>query len=945
MTPDRWREIERLYHAARARPEEQRAAFLADACAADDALRTEVESLLASAPAAVGFMSMPAVDAGMLNSEPSFIGQRIGPYAIQERIGAGGMGEVYRAHDSNLGRDVAIKVLPSFLSTDPERCARFDREARLLASLNHPNIGAIYGVEDAGGSRALVMEFVGGEDLAQRIARGPIPVAEALPMASQIAGALDAAHEQGIIHRDLKPANIKVREDGSVKVLDFGLAKALDPTKSAPTNIASSATPTVHNTKTGIILGTLAYMSPEQANGAALDRRTDIFAFGAVLYEMLTGQRAFQGDAAGDIVAAVIRAQPDWTRLPADTPTGIRRLLRRCLQKDRHRRLQTAGDARIEIDEALSEPDGAQPVLVPASRRRERWWFVAALVMLAVAVTLGIPYVRTPAAVPVMRVDITASTTDAPTSFAISPDGRSLAFVAYDEGLARLWLRPLDATTAHPLAGTEGATYPFWSPDNKALGFFADGKLKRIDISGGPPQTLATAPGGRGGTWNEEGQIVFAPTGSGSLSTVRARGGNTSALTHVDPPHQVAHRFPQFLPDGRTFLFFVAGSPDTQGIYLGSLDASRIQRLTAADVAGAYLPPGWLLFLRQDTLVAQRINTTRGELTGNPITVADPVGFETVASSGAFSVSRDGIVAYRPSGAGPRQLTWFDRKGTPLGTFGPPDDKELTAPSLSPDGRRVAAHRTVQNNIDIWIYDAARMTRFTFDAGRDTWPVWSPDGNRVAFDSNRTGHRYFYQKRSDLAGAEVLVLESPEDKVLNDWSPDGRFLLFTKPNNVKTGADIWYVPLSDDHKPVSFVETAFLERAAQFSPRDGRWVAYHSNESGPYEVYVRSFPGPGGQQQVSTSGGIQARWSSDGRELYYIAPNGALMAVPMTMKGTALEPGTPVPLFQTRIWGGGTNATQGQQYDVAPDGRFLINAVAKDAAAAPITLLLNWKPK
>ena len=371
-TPDRWRTIERLYHEACARPEEQRAAFLADACASDVALRTEVESLLASAPAAAGFMSLPAVDAGMLNSEPSFTGRRIGPYTIQARIGAGGMGEVYRAHDSNLGRDVAIKILPSLFSTDPERCARFDREARLLASLNHPNIGAIYGVEEAGGSPALVMEFVGGEDLAQRIARGPIPVAEALPMASQIAGALDAAHEQGIIHRDLKPANIKVREDGSVKVLDFGLAKALDPTKSAPTNIASSATPTVHNTKTGIILGTLAYMSPEQANGAALDRRTDIFAFGAVLYEMLTGQRAFQGDAAGDIVAAVIRAQPDWTRLPADTPPGIRRLLRRCLQKDRHRRLQTAGDARIEIDEAHSEPDEAQPVLVPASRRRER---------------------------------------------------------------------------------------------------------------------------------------------------------------------------------------------------------------------------------------------------------------------------------------------------------------------------------------------------------------------------------------------------------------------------------------------------------------------------------------------------------------------------------------------------------------------------------------------
>jgi dipeptidyl aminopeptidase/acylaminoacyl peptidase len=376
---------------------------------------------------------------------------------------------------------------------------------------------------------------------------------------------------------------------------------------------------------------------------------------------------------------------------------------------------------------------------------------------------------------------------------------------------------------------------------------------------------------------------------------------------------------------------------------MGTLDSPRIQRVTAADIAGAYLPPGWLLFMRQDTLVAQRFNTTRGQLTGNPITVADRVGFDTAWSSGAFSVSRDGIVAYRPSGAEPRQLTWFDRTGKPLGTFGPPDDKELVAPSLSPDGHRVAAPRTVQNNTDIWIYDAARMTRFTFDAAKERWPIWSPHGDHVAFDSDRTGQRHFYQKRSDLAGAEVPLLESSDEKVLNDWSPDGRFLLYTLVNNPRTGWGIWYVPLSGDRKPVSFVETTFLERAGQFSP-DGHWVAYHSNESGPYEVYVRSFPGPGGQQQVSTLGGIQPRWSSDGRELYYIAPNGTLMAVPITMKGTALEPGTPVALFQTRIWGGGTNATQGQQYDVAPDGRVLINVVTNAAAAAPITLLLNWKP-
>jgi len=373
-----------------------------------------------------------------------------------------------------------------------------------------------------------------------------------------------------------------------------------------------------------------------------------------------------------------------------------------------------------------------------------------------------------------------------------------------------------------------------------------------------------------------------------------------------------------------------------------ALGSPLVQRLTPADVAGAYLPPGWLLFLRQGTLVARRFNATAGELTGDPITVADSVGFDVWNSAGAFSLSRDGIVAYRSIGTGRRQLTWFNRTGTAIGTLGAPDENELVDPVLSPDGRRVAAHRTVQGNTDIWLFDAGRTTRFTFDAGRDLFPIWSPDGRFVAFDSNRSGHRYFYQKRSDLSGAEVPLLESPEDKVLNDWSPDGQFLLYVTPNDPKTGADIWYLPLSGGRQPIPFVKTAFLERAGQFSP-DGHWVAYQSNETGPYEIYVRGFPGPGPQQQVSTSGGIQARWRSDGKELYYIAPDGKLIAVPIKMNGAVLERGTPVALFRTRIWGGGTNATQGQQYDVSSDGRFLLSVAIDDVTMTPITLLLNSK--
>jgi eukaryotic-like serine/threonine-protein kinase len=967
VTDDRWLRVKALFQATVERPAEERDAFLAAETGDDAALRREVESLLASDTSDVSFLDqLPVASESVLVDPLAALptamdltrshsvlaaGRRVGSYEIVAPIGAGAMGEVYRARDTKLNRSVALKVLPERFAFDPDRSARFTREAHLLATLNHPNIAAIYGLEESTPStgsgqaavKALVLELIEGPTLADRIALGPMSVDEALTIARQIAEALNAAHEKGIIHRDLKPANIKITSNGVVKVLDFGLAKVWEGAPQSDLTMSPTLTATDLGTRT--VLGTPAYMSPEQARGQSLDQRTDIWSFGCVLYEMLSGRAPFAADTISDTIVAILEREPAATLLPADTPSGIRRLLRRCLQKDRRRRLQAAGDAAIEIDDARTESEEPQDVFVPASRTRERFvWIAATLVLSTVALTLAISYLRPPADVADMRVDITTPSTDAPTSFAISPDGRALVFVAYDQGQSRLWLRPLDATTAQPLAGTEGAMYPFWSPDSRSIGFFADSKLKRIDIrGGGVPQTLASAQAGRGGTWNSDGLIVFAPSGLGALSSVHASGGDVATVTHLDRPRQGSHLYPQFLPDGRRFLFFVQGSPDTQGVYLGALDSPNTKRLTAADSAGGYLPPGWVLFLRQGSLVARRFDSTREELTGDPITVADPVGPDISNFSPASSASREGIVAYRSIGTGRRQLIWFDRTGKLLSTLGVPADDELVAPSLSPDGLRVAAHRTLLGNTDIWIFDAARTTRFTFDAGRDLYPIWSPDGSHIAFDSNRSGHRYFYQKRSDLAGAEVPFLETPEDKVLNDWSPDGQFILYVTPNDPKTGADIWYMPLSGDRKPVPFVVTPFLERAGQFSP-DGRWVAYQSNETGRYEIYIRSFPGPGGQQQVSTSGGIQARWRSDGQELYYIAPDAKMMAVSITTRGTAIEPGTPVALFQTRIWGGGTNATLGHQYDVSRDGRFLLDTAVEDVAMAPITLLLNWKP-
>ncbi len=895
-------------------------------------------------------------------------GTKLGPYEIQAQIGAGGMGEVYRARDTRLDRIVAIKVLPAHLADRPELRERFEREARTIASLNHSHICTLHDIGRQDGTDFLVMEYLEGETLAARLMKGPLPLEQVLQCAIEIADALDKAHRKGVTHRDIKPGNVMLTKSGT-KLLDFGLAKLKQT--AAPVAMPVSQMPTLSQNPTveGTLLGTLQYMAPEQVEGKVdeIDGRTDIFAFGALVYEMATAKKAFTGKSTASLLAAIMNLDPPpMSSLQPVTPPALDRVVKKCLAKDPDERWQTASDLHGEL-KWIAEGGSQAGVLAPAAaasaqRHRPVAWIAATAVFLLALVAVSFVHFREapPTAAQEMRTEIdTPSTTD-PLSFALSPDGRQIVFVASGDGSPRLWLRRLDVTSAQPLAGTDSASFPFWSPDSRSVGFFAGNKLKRMDIGGGSPQTLTDAAN-RGGTWSTDGTILFTRTVASPLSRIPASGGEPVEVTKLD--RQNSHRFPQFLPGGQQFLFYAQGTLETAGIYLGSLASSDTKRLVAADAVGAYLPNGWLLFIRAGTLMAQRLDLGRGELTGDPVTVADPVGFDAALNAGGLSVSATGLMAYQSGGAGQRQLVWFDRLGKTLGIMGAPDANNLTGPSLSPDGRRVAVYRTVQGNSDIWLLDATRTTRVTFDASLDRYPIWSPDGSRIVFDSTRKGHRDLYLKASNGAGSDELLVESAQDKVAYDWSRDGRFLVYGS-IDPQTSNDLWVLRMEGDRKPFVFLKTNFDERRATFSP-DGRWVAYMSSESGPYEIYVRPFlqgglqvqpapvsgtasgtmsgSGAGGQWQVSTSGGHSPRWRADGKELYYIAPDGKLMAAPIAASGATVEPGTPRALFQTRIFGGGTVTNLGIYYDVSSDGRFLIDTGLEDSAS-PITLLQNWNP-
>jgi serine/threonine protein kinase/Tol biopolymer transport system component len=886
------------------------------------------------------------------------IGTQLGPYEILSAIGAGGMGEVYRAHDGRLNRDVALKVLPEAFAADPDRMVRFEREARVLGALNHPNIAAIYGLEEFGSGRALVMELVEGQTLADRIAKGPIPIDEALPIAKQLSEALEYAHDHGVIHRDLKPANIKVTPDGTVKVLDFGLAKALmdEPVAADPRD---SPTLSMAPTLAGAILGTAAYMSPEQAKGKPVDRRADIWAFGVVLFEMLTATPLYSAETAAEIVAAVMLKEPGFKALPNNTPPAIRNLLQRCLEKNLRQRLQHIGEARIVIEDVLSgAAPAASPVVIhPKSRER----FYAALAAIAVVAALASAFLYfhgTTLETPLLRTTILPpenTTLDFNPGLglpAVSPDGKRIVFGARTaDGKAPLWVRSLDALTAQPLAGTDGATFPFWSPDSRFIAFFADGKLKKMDATGGPALTLADAPQGRGGSWSREGVIIFAPANTiGPLLRVSSAGGESTPLPAGEG------RMPWFLPDGRHFLYqTLPGRADDQNgngnlaIRVGSLDGGESKVVMEAG-SNALYAQGYLLFLRNATLMAQPFDAKRLATTAEAVPIAEQI--QTVLNSGTvgvFSASETGMLAYHTgAGAGGLLLTWFDRNGKPGAALGEPAN--IIGFQFAPDRKSLAAAIQDPSNTDIWIYDVSRglRTRFTFDPAIDNNPVWSPDGRSIVFTSGRKGHFDLYRKSSNGSGAEELLYADNHEKTPTSWSPDGKFLLYYNNAVAGTGADVWALSLTPEQtgaplKPFLVLQTPFNEFDAQFSP-DGRWIAYTSDESRRAEIYVTPFPPPpsgsGGKRQISTAGGFLPRWRQDGKEIFYRGLDRRLMAAEVFPSGGTLEVGQVRPLFGATPY---TTENINPLYDVSADGQhFLLRIFPEQKSGEPLTLVQNW---
>jgi Tol biopolymer transport system component len=878
------------------------------------------------------------------------------------------MGEVYRARDTQLNRDVAIKVLLPAVANDPDRLARFGREAQVLASLNHPNIAAIYGIEEASGVTALVMELVEGEDLSHRISRGPIPVDEALPIARQIAEALEAAHDHGIIHRDLKPANIKVRPDGTVKVLDFGLAKAIDPNAGASESAMNSPTLSMHATAAGQILGTAAYMSPEQACGKVVDRRSDVWALGAVLFEMLTGRRAFAGETTSHVLASVLKDEPDWPALPPQTPAVIRKLLRRCLEKDRKRRLADASDARLEIDDALTGP--TSPDAVPARRARGREqaaWGLAAILAI-VAVTLAARGVAGPPSdVAAARFSIAPPDGLSLASggsgrrgwgspVSVSPDGRSVVLVAAGaDEIQRLWLRRLDATDSQLLAGTDGASGPFWSPDSRWIAFFAGGKLKRIPTNEGTVQVLCDSGTGGGGTWNRDDVILFAPAaaGEGGLVRVPASGGTSTPVTALDPAGgETNHLWPQFLPDGRRYLFTIAGR-DTPGLYLGELDSTkRTMLIGGQEFRGEYsrfeyTPAGYLLYVRHRALMAQPFDVARLSTTGTPTQIADHVLNEGPGSA-AFSVSNNGVLAFWGGAVPPdTQLTWVNRAGVATGTVGPPGGYYTLA--LAPDERTVAVSRFEANErtlaIALWLIDVQRntSTKFTFGIAAN-YPTWSRDGSQITFMSPRSGPPSLFRRPVRNAGPEEQLVRTLASSMPTDWSPDGRTLIYQSIDSV-TGWDLWLLPGADPRTPVPFLRGASNETDGRISP-DGRWLAYVSDESGAPEVYISAFPNGGAKASISTGGGHTPRWRADGGELFYVSGTRRLMAVPMRSagNGASMEAGLATPLFEMPMLPRAADRYSSSEYAVAAGGqRFLVRVLAGVATEPPATVVLNWE--
>ncbi len=881
-------------------------------------------------------------------------GTQLGPYEILAPLGAGGMGEVYKARDTRLDRTVAIKVLPQHLSASSEVRQRFEQEAKTISSLSHPHICALYDVGNQDGVEYLVMEYLEGETLADRLGRGPLPSEQVLRYGIEMADALDKAHRQGIVHRDLKPGNVMLTKSG-VKLLDFGLAKAVQPASQAsslsvlPTQVGSNLT------QEGMILGTFQYMAPEQLEGKEADARSDIFAFGAVLYEMATGRKAFVGKSQASLIASILEREPaPISTIQPMAPPALDRVVKTCLAKDPEERWQTAHDVALQLRWILEGGSQAGVPAPVASRRRSRekiaWGAAAAALLVTVLATFG--YIRrAPVEVPTLRLAIPAPEKasfdfdNAGGGLSVSPDGRRVTFSAkVKEGKASLWVRSVDDVAAKPLPGTEGAAWPFWSPDSRFIAFFADGKLQKVDLTGAPPLAICDAPGGRSGSWNKDGVIVFSPDSTTVIHRVAAGGGASSPVTKLDESRaETTHRWAEFLPDGRHFLYMAgthAGGMKSaaNAIYVGSLDSKDRTLLLQARSNVSYAS-GHLLYMRERVLLAQPFDAGHLRLTGDPVPVAGGVLYDQNFFRGAFSASRNGVLVYETGGSGTKtHLVWFDRDGKPGASVG--DEAQYQAGiALSPDGKRIAATITDPTTgiPDVWLGDADRgpQTRFTFGPTPTGGPVWSPDGSRIAYtrleEKLRCG---IFVKPASGAGQEEALAHFDGQAWLTSWSPDGRFLALTfTENGSDRKADVWILPLSGDRKPFPFLATKFEEFNPHFSP-DGRWILYVSNETGKPEAYVAPFPGPGGKWQVSSGGVIDALWNPAGGEIIYVTPDLVGMSVEVKAGAGAFEAGAPKVLFKAEGSQGG---------DISPDGkRFLVIMRPEGTKTPSIMFVSNW---
>ncbi len=882
-------------------------------------------------------------------------GTKLGAYEIQSPLGAGGMGEVYRARDTRLGRDVALKVLPEAFARDAERLGRFRREAQVLASLNHPNIAAIYGFEDSGATHALVMELVEGPTLAERIKQGAIPIEEALPIAKQIAETLEYAHERGIVHRDLKPANIKlasndkIAQNDAVKILDFGLAKALEGDASS-VDISSSPTITRMATQAGIILGTAAYMSPEQAKGKSVDRRTDIWAFGCVVYEMLTGKQAFTGETVTDTLAAVIMKDPDLSTLPANTTQSVRSLLQRCLKKDARQRLQSIGDARIAIEEILSgataqyelaQQDSSAGGIKPPLQMPVSWWrsalpwALAGLIVGALIAGVGAWAWLSPregSAPPAMAyISPPPGTSFRSFGFGagpavVSPDGKEIAFSATDEkGATQIWLRPLAGGDARALAETEDGAMPFWSADGQSLGFFAGGKLKTTNVQNGTVQVLADVlcdEGSYGAAWSANGVILFSSQCNAPIERISAGGGTPKSLAET-----TGGASPAFLPGGDKFLYVSNKPNQPSAIRMASLSTGKSQ-LVLDNASSPQFASGYLLFLREGKVFARQFDAASGEVTGEALPLAEAL---------TFSASNNGVLVSQ-GGTGNARLQWFDRSGNVLGTIG--DVAHWIAPRISPKGKQVLAIKEGPASWDFWSYPVTGGigTRLTFGQGWNAFSVWSPDGKYIAYGCQSGGSMAICRKPSDGSGAEETVLKLGSDVArvaLIDWSPDGRYLSFDE-SDAHRHWSCWAFPLVGSGKPFRTTPVAADQYDGDFSP-DGHWMAYFSYETGRPEVFVVPFPPSGGKYQISQTGGWIVKWAA-GDKLFYMTIGNRLMEADLATSGKSLQVKSIHALFQLSL-----PASITPLYDVTPDGqRFIVATSADPAASSSITLLTNW---